>query len=75
MIKEILKKYPCDDDCRFDMGHSTRTLIGYKPLYDKEGVNLNPDRNITTTKVYCTVCKKMYIVKEQLGEYTVNLAE
>lgn len=75
MIKTILEKYPCDGDCRFQTGLSSTTLMYYPPIYDKDGINTNPDRNITYTDVYCTVCFKKFSVSEQLGEFDVRIVE
>lgn len=36
--------------------YSTRTAAYYPPIY-KDGVNINPDRNITTVHCTCMNCK------------------
>lgn len=37
--------------------YSTRTSVYYPPIY-KDGVNINPDRNTTTTNCHCLNCGK-----------------
>lgn len=51
-----------------DMGVST--LVYYPPRY-VDGVNVNPDRNITTSQITCYGCKRVYNHKEN-GESSVD---
>lgn len=37
--------------------YSTRTAVYYPPIF-KDGININPDRNITTTYCTCMNCGK-----------------
>ena len=37
-------------------GVSSRTCVYYTPIYDKFGINTNPDMNKTTTDWYCSEC-------------------
>ena len=37
--------------------YSTRTSVYYPPIY-KDSININPDRNTTTTNYYCLNCGK-----------------
>lgn len=67
MIKTILEKYPCDNNCKFKQGRSSVTLAYYVPIYDKTGVNTNPDRNTTTTDFSCVECDKKFIVRTRYG--------
>lgn len=39
--------------------YSTRTCAYYPPIY-KDGVNINPDRNKTTTHCTCMNCGKEF---------------
>lgn len=39
------------DDCRFLNHGGSTTCVYYPPIYDKNGVNINPDRNTTTLKI------------------------
>jgi hypothetical protein len=34
------------DDCAFSYSGGASTLVAYIPIYDKNGVNTNPDANI-----------------------------
>jgi hypothetical protein len=42
----------------------------FEPVYDKNGVNINPDANTTTFKVNCLSCGKLWVGKTRLGETT-----
>jgi hypothetical protein len=46
------------------------TLVAYIPIYDKNGVNINPDANTTTFNVNCSSCGKMWAGRTRLGETT-----
>lgn len=37
--------------------YSMTTAVYYPPIY-KDGVNINPDRNISTTRCHCLNCDK-----------------
>lgn len=67
MIKDNYFVCPHCGQSYFTMGLTFTTLACYVPVY-KDGVNINPDRNITTTEYMCCNCGKQYIVKTQLGE-------
>ena len=56
------------DDCRFIDCGGTSTLAYYAPIYDKNGVNVNPDRNITTSVLVCLTCGKRWSCVSQLDE-------
>ena len=58
----------CNKDCRFLTGPSTTTAVYYPPTFDKNGNNLNPDGNITTTPVVCTVCGTSWTATTQYGK-------
>jgi hypothetical protein len=58
------------EDCRFSHSGGSSTLVAYIPIYDKNGVNTNPDRNTTTFKVNCLTCGKMWVGKSCLDETT-----
>jgi hypothetical protein len=58
------------EDCRFSHSGGSSTLVAYIPIYDKNGVNTNPDRNTTTFKVNCLTCGKMWVGKTCMGETT-----
>jgi len=58
------------DDCRFIESLGSTTLAYYPPIYDKNGVNTNPDMNITTSALECLTCGKRWSGISQLGETT-----
>ena len=54
-----MKMPECErDDCRFIQSGGMTTLAYYIPIYDKNGVNINPDRNTTTSMLECLTCGK-----------------
>ena len=58
------------DDCRFTILSETRTCMYFQPIYDKNGVNINPDRNTTTSELNCLSCGKMWVGRTRLGNST-----
>ena len=58
------------EDCRILNHGGSTTLAYYPPIYDKNGVNINPDKNITTSILECLTCGKMWKCKTQLDEPT-----
>ena len=46
------------------------TAAYYPPIYDKNGVNTNPDANTTTSKINCLSCGKMWVCRTRLGNST-----
>jgi len=56
------------DDCKFINRSSYTTSAYYPPIYDKNGVNTNPDMNITTSALECLTCGKRWSGISQLGE-------
>jgi len=58
------------EDCQFSHSGGSSTLVAYIPIYDKNGVNINPDANTTTFKVNCLTCGKMWVGKTRLDETT-----
>lgn len=55
-------------DCQFTESMSRSTLAYYPPVYDKNGVNINPDGNTTTSTLNCLTCGKWWSCISQLGE-------
>ena len=55
----------CDKDCRFQFDMTTTTCMYYAPVYDKHGNNINPDGNITSGEVSCSVCGKTWQYSKQ----------
>lgn len=58
------------DDCRFSFSPQITTCMYYHLVYDKNGVNINPDGNATSFKVECLSCGKMWIGKSRLDATT-----
>ena len=58
------------EDCAFSYSGGASTLVAYIPIYDKNGVNINPDRNTTTSIFECITCGKKWKCKMQLGNTT-----
>ena len=51
----------CKLECRFITSFGLTTGMYYPPIYNKHGVNINPDRNTTAaTKVDCTQCNRSW---------------
>ncbi len=42
-------------------GHGTVSAAFYQPVYDKEGKNTNPDRNIRTSNWKCLECNNDFV--------------
>lgn len=67
----MIPNLDCDKDCRFqEEGWSATTCMYFIPVYDKHGNNLNPDGNITSGTLKCTVCDKRWSYSTQYGETT-----
>ncbi len=60
----------CEKECIFRGGMSTTTAMYFEPQYDKNGNNLNPDGNITTTKISCSTCNRQWVASTRYGETT-----
>lgn len=57
----------CNKDCMFTQGRSSTTLAYYAPIYDKNGVNVNPDRNTTYSDISCVTCSRKWKTQTTLG--------
>lgn len=57
-------------ECKFFIHPGSSFLAYYPPIYDKNGVNTNPDRNTTTSMLECLTCGKKWKGKTQLGKTT-----
>lgn len=62
----------CELDCRFTYSGGNTTCLYYPPVYDKHGNNLNPDGNVTSGSVKCSVCNKEWNYGTQFGETTFS---
>jgi hypothetical protein len=47
---------------------SMTTCMYFPPTYDKHGNNTNPDGNITSGALRCTVCNRKWSYSRQYGE-------
>lgn len=47
--------------------YTTRTAMYFTPIY-KDGVNINPDRNISTTTCICLECQHVFTYQKRGGE-------
>ncbi len=56
------------NDCRFSSSGGSTTLAYYPPSVDRNGVNHNPDRNVTTETTTCTVCGSVWATSHCAGE-------
>lgn len=57
-------KCPVCGESHYSVGICMCTAAYYEPIY-RNGVNINPDRNITTTNYHCLDCKSDWMVESQ----------
>ena len=62
----------CKLECRFSTSFGITTAAFYTPVYDNAGVNTNPDMNITSTTVNCSVCNKSWSSSTRAGVSTFD---
>lgn len=55
----MIKCPKCGESYYMDK-YTTRTAMYFTPIY-KDGVNINPDRNISTTTTTCVCLKCQYV--------------
>lgn len=60
-------KCPKCGESYYRENYSVCTAMYYPPVY-KNGVNINPDRNITTTSCSCLNCGHQFSVRTRGGE-------
>ena len=60
----------CEKECMFHQGVSMTTAMHCTPVFDKHGINLNPDRNVTSSSVKCSTCGKEWTSSTQFGKTT-----
>ena len=58
-----MKYCPKCNKSYYSIGTSSRTLMYFQPII-KDGVNINPDRNVTTTEYHCEECGENWIEKD-----------
>jgi hypothetical protein len=69
------KPIACEKDCRFNVGGTTTTAMGWQPTYDKDGRLLNKNPNISQTDISCESCGKRWIARTQYGETEYKVIE
>lgn len=57
----------CSEQCRFQDNGSSSTYVAYIPVYDKNGVNTNPDMNTIKGSITCIVCNRSFGYTTQAG--------
>ena len=63
-------------DCRIDWPNDgTSTLVYYMVKRDENGVNINPDGNVTTKYSKCSECGKHWKSKTQYGKTTYSVVK
>lgn len=60
-------KCPYCGESYYTEKYNVITAMYYPPIY-KNGVNINPDRNITTHTCQCINCNNVFSYRTQLGE-------
>jgi len=60
-------KCPSCGESYFMEGISTTTAVYYPPIW-KDGVNVNPDRNTTTTQYKCLNCGNVFYISHNGNE-------
>ena len=56
--KDLIRCPYCNASYYEEM-YSETTTVYYPPIY-KDGVNINPDRNTSTTKCHCKNCDNVF---------------
>lgn len=54
--------------CAFAVGPGVSTAAYYPPVYDRNGVNMNPDRNLVEQDVRCVTCGKQWTRRSKVGD-------
>jgi predicted secreted protein len=59
----------CDrrDECRIAQGYRTTTCIGWTPVYDGHGNQVNRDPNTTLWSEHCSTCKRTWDIEQSAG--------
>ena len=69
MMDFKLLAHECNEPL-YQAGVMSTTMAYYPPRYDENGVNQNPDRNVTSGTVTCTKCGRSWHISMQYGEET-----
>ena len=65
----------CEKLCKFISQNEMTTLIGWTPVYDKFGKQLNRDPNTTKKTVCCLTCGKQWYLSSTLGVTTIEASK
>lgn len=60
----------CDKSCAIQFTEGTSTSMYFPPIYNKHGININPDGNSVNGKCMCTTCMKQWKYILQFGDTT-----
>ena len=60
----------CDKNCAIQFTEGMTSCMYFPPIYNKFGVNINPDGNSTTGQCMCTTCMKQWKYVTQYGKTT-----
>ena len=58
---------PICDGCFYKENYSVSTAMYYPPIF-KDGININPDKNVTTTYCQCLICGNSFDYQTKGGE-------
>ena len=53
----------CNQPTKRTSGTIMMTALYFPPVYDENGVNINPDRNTQTSSWHCEACDNAYWIK------------
>ena len=56
----------------FQEGATMTTAVYYPPIW-KDGININPDRNTSTTECRCLNCGQKFYVERCAGEVKIKV--
>ena len=61
---------PCErSDCSLEEGPTTKTLMGWRPAYNRSGERTDSgDPNWTATSYYCMKCDKVFMRRSRGAE-------
>ena len=71
MNSQMIIKCPHCGASYYREEYRMRTSMYYPPIF-KDGVNINPDGNITTVACFCLGCKSDFSYKLRYGELYNN---
>lgn len=57
----------CKNDCKIVYAYTASTSLFYIPVFDKDGVNINPDGNVISGSAKCLTCDQEWDFSTQYG--------